>query len=214
MPISRALRGDEVHSEEVDVLLPAGKRLNLLVSASLSSIQPARSRELSPASSTSPPSKLLQRELEMRRREAEEASVRKTRFLAAVSHDIRTPANAINLMAEVIRRTAENPAMTSQIPELAHKLQANTRSMMELVSDLLDVARFDSGKMELLESEFSLGDLMGEECRQLLPLAQDKGLRLVVQPPAPRITSPYRPREARARAGNIIGNAIRVHGDR
>src|SRR5262249_44598485 len=129
------------------------------------------------------PLKQLQRELDLRRREAEEASVRKTRFLAAVSHDIRTPVNAISLLAEVIRRCGANPATAPGAPELVGRLQSNAQALVDLVTDVLDVARFDSGKVELQESEFSLGELVADECRHLEPLAREKGLELAVRPP-------------------------------
>ena len=62
-----------------------------------------------------------------------------------MSHDIRTPVNAINLMAEVIRRAADNPAVAAQIPHLVQRLQANALALVELVTDVLDISRFDSG---------------------------------------------------------------------
>src|SRR5262249_38551604 len=148
--------------------------------------------------------KSLVRELELRRREAEEASVRKTRFLAAVSHDIRTPVNAINLLAELIRRLIASPEMSDQIPELAERLQANALSLIEMVNDVLDIARFDTGKIEIQESEFSLGELIDDECRQLLPLAEDKGLGLSVEPPV----RPLRVRTDRVKLGRVIGNLV------
>src|SRR6185312_11347409 len=92
--------------------------------------------------------KELQRELDVRRREAEEASVRKTRFLAAVSHDIRTPANAISLLAELIRRSASNPTLAADVPELAQELHGSAISLVNLLSDVLDIARFDSDKVD------------------------------------------------------------------
>ena len=151
----------------------------------------------------------LQQELDRRRQEAEEASARKTRFLAAVSHDIRTPTNAINLMAEVIGRMAATPAMAGQIPEMARKLRANALSLMGLVSEVLDIARFDSGKVDLQESDFSLGDLIQHECRQLVPLAEEKHLALTIHPPA----QPVRVRTDRVKLlrvlNNLIGNAIK-----
>jgi signal transduction histidine kinase len=58
-------------------------------------------------------------ELSRRRHEAEEASGRKTRLLNAVSHDIRNPANTINLIAEVIRRSAEDPALVTNAAKVA-----------------------------------------------------------------------------------------------
>ena len=89
-----------------DLPLPDGRRLALLTSAA--PLYDAKGRNVSAVGAFVDITlqKMLQRELDLRRREAEEASVRKTRFLAAVSHDIRTPVNAINLMAEVIRRYA------------------------------------------------------------------------------------------------------------
>jgi two-component system capsular synthesis sensor histidine kinase RcsC len=86
--------------------------------------------------------KELQRAPDARRREAEEASVRRTRFLAAVAHDIRTPASAINLMAELIHRTAEDRPIAGQVPKLAAELRGSAATLVELVSDVLDVARF------------------------------------------------------------------------
>ena len=78
---------------------------------------------------------------------------RKTRFLAAVSHDIRTPANAISLLAELIRRTASNPAGRGGA-ELARGDAVQRLSLVNLLGDV-DVARFDSGRIEVQECEFS-----------------------------------------------------------
>ncbi len=209
LPLQRALRGDETYGDEFEVVFPTGKRLTLLSSAA--PIYDGRGRIVGAvwAFADITTQKHLQRELEVRRREAEEASVRKTRFLAAVSHDIRTPVNAINLMAEVIRRLAANPALAGQIPEMAQKLQANALSLVDLVSDVLDVTRFDSGKVELQESDFVLSDLINEECQQLLPLAQDKALQLLLRPPdRPIWLHTDRVKLGRI-LGNLIGNAIK-----
>src|SRR6185312_13635060 len=146
--------------------------------------------------------KELQRELDVRRREAEEASVRKTRFLAAVSHDIRTPANAISLLAELIRRTASNPAMAADVPNLAQELHGSAVSLVNLLSDVLDIARFDSDKVEMQESEFALNALLQDEQRQLQPLAREKGLTLEVIAPA----EPLVIRTDRIKLARVLGN--------
>jgi signal transduction histidine kinase len=209
LPLVRALHGEEISGEEYELLAPAGRRLTLLTSAA-----PILDRRGAIAGAVCAfaditVQKTLQRELDIRRREAEETSIRKTRFLAAVSHDIRTPANAINLMAEVIRRVAGNPQMAGQVPELAERLRANALSLVELVSDVLDIARYDSGKVELQETEFALADVINEEYRQLAPLAQDKGLELSVElPPQPIWLRTDRVKLGRC-LGNLIGNAIK-----
>jgi len=151
----------------------------------------------------------LQQELELRRRDAEEASIRKTRFLAAVSHDVRTPANAINLMAELIARASRDPSMASQLPQLASDLHANARSLVALVSDVLDLARFDSGRLDLQESSFAVCAMVQAEVRQLMPLANAKGLRLVAEPPPQPIWLRADRMKLVRVVGNLIGNAIK-----
>src|SRR5205085_2830908 len=175
-PLARAVRGERVYPHEMEVVLPMGKRLTVLSSAS--PIADAHGKIVGAVSSFADITALkqLQRELETRRREAEEASVRKTRFLAAASHDIRTPANAISLLAELLKRSADNPSMAPEIPQLADELRQSATSLVNLVSNVLDVTRFDTDKLELHESEFALSRLLEEEVRQVLPLAQAKNL--------------------------------------
>ena len=148
-------------------------------------------------------------ELDRRRREAEQASARKTRFLASASHDIRAPVNAINLMAEVIRRTADNPALVTQVPDMAQRLQANALSLVDLVSEILDIARFDSGQSALQISTFSLNDLAADECRLMLPLAQAKNLRLEFQAPSSAIWIRTDRVKLSRVLGNLLSNAIK-----
>jgi signal transduction histidine kinase len=122
-------------------------------------------------------------ELARRRHAAEEASGRKTQILNAVSHDIRNPANTINLMAEVIRRTAEDPSLVTQVPQMAKRLQSNAQSLVALVSEVLDVAQLDSGVVQLRESAFSLNEFVDTKRRDAAPLAEAKSLHLESETP-------------------------------
>jgi signal transduction histidine kinase/CheY-like chemotaxis protein len=209
-PLLRAvLQGERVEPEEVEVLFPGGRKLTLLVSCAPT--YDAQMRITGAVCGFVDISRLkaLEQELERRRREAEEASFRKSRFLAAVSHDIRTPANAIGLLAEIIRRSANNPAMVHEIPSLAIELEGSSRTLVDLVTDVLDITRFDSGKLELHETEFCLGSIMSEECRQLQSLAQQKALMFECEPPDPGIcVRADRVKLARV-LGNLIGNAVK-----
>jgi signal transduction histidine kinase len=148
-------------------------------------------------------------ELDSRRRAAEEVSHRKTRFLASVSHDIRSPINTISLMAEVLCRAADNPQLAIQVPDIAHRLQANALALADLVGDVLDLARFDAVEVELHLSEFSLSDLLADECARARPLAEAKNLWLKVEPPGDSV----RLRSDRLKlvriVGNLLGNAIK-----
>jgi two-component system, sensor histidine kinase len=148
-------------------------------------------------------------ELDRRRRDAEEAVRRKTRVLAAASHDLRTPVYAIRLMAEVVALAARAPSLATQVPDLVERLQANAGALDRLISDLLDVASIDLGRITVQESSFSLDDLLVEQCGNLLPLSDAKQLRLEVgasdQPTWLRTD-----REKLARVlSNLLGNAIK-----
>jgi two-component system sensor histidine kinase EvgS len=209
-PLSIAAReGVEVHGQELEVVFASGRRVALLTHAA-----PVRDAEGKPAGAVAgfvdiTPLKELQRELDARRREAEEASVRKTRFLAAVSHDIRTPANAISLLAELIRRTAATPALASEVPELAKELHGSAMSLVELLGDVLDLARYDSGRLEIQESEFALGELLDEEYRRFAPMAREKGLSLNLVTPAQTVRLRTDRIKLSRVIGNLVGNAIK-----
>jgi signal transduction histidine kinase len=204
-PAARAYNaGETVFGDELELLTPAGRRLNLLVGAA-----PVRDRQGNRVGAVSTfaditPLKALQRELDFRRREAEEASVRKSRFLAAVSHDIRTPANAISLLAELMQRTAATPALAGEVPEIASDLKRSAMTLVDLVSDVLDLTRFDSGRIDLHESEFSLGDMISEECRVLLPVAREKGLSFDCNSSLDNVIV----RTDRVKLSRILGNLI------
>jgi PAS domain S-box-containing protein len=208
-PVRRVLREQQDLRGEWELELPDGRRVNLLIHGS-----PIRTKDGAVIGAVAAfvditVQKELQRELDARRREAEEASVRKTRFLAAVSHDIRTPANAISLLAELIRRTSANPALVGEVPELAREMHESAMALVNLLGDVLDVARFDSGRIDVQESDVSLGELLGEEFRRMQPLAREKGLAMEFTAPA----EPIRVRADRIKlsrvVGNLLGNAIK-----
>jgi signal transduction histidine kinase len=148
-------------------------------------------------------------ELDARRRDAEEASMRKTRFLAALSHDIRTPANAIGLMAELIKRTSADPQAAQEIPQLAEELQTSSLGLVNLVGDVLDLTRLDSGAVELNPVKFDLGQWLLEECAKLQPLVEEKQLQFECRPP-PSVLCVRCDRIKLGRVlTNLVGNAIK-----
>jgi signal transduction histidine kinase len=147
--------------------------------------------------------------IEKERKEAEDASLSKSRFLAAVSHDIRTPANAISLLAELIRRSAQDPAQTGEIPEIAHELERCSASLVNFVSDVLDLTRLDLGRFELHESDFEFNQCLSDAFHQLQPLAGEKNLEFVCNP-FPTAVRLHADRIKLSRVlTNLMGNAIK-----
>ncbi len=205
MPLYRAvIGGEDVVNDECELVVADGRRFSLLISAS-----PMRGRDGAILGGASAfidvtPLKDLERELDRRRREAEEAALRKTRFLAAVSHDIRTPANAINLLAELIRRSAANAAMAHEIPSMAGELQSSATALVNLVTDVLDLARYDTGRVELHETEFDLASALREEVRQLSPVAAAKNLSLAFDSPV----GSMQVRTDRIKLGRVVSNLL------
>jgi signal transduction histidine kinase len=148
-------------------------------------------------------------ELDRLRQIAEEASSRKTQLLASVSHDIRTPLSTIDLIADLILRSADSPALAAQLPDMVRRLRRNTRSLADLVSALVDISSLDAGRISVRNSEFSLNELLLEECERLLPLAQAKGLQLATEPPpAPVWLLTDRIKLIRV-LSNLVSNAIK-----
>src|SRR5207237_8723786 len=76
--------------------------------------------------------------------------------------------------------SSDSPSMAAEIPQLADELRQSATALVALVSNVLDVTRFDTDKLELHETEFALNRLLEEEARQVLPLAQAKKLALEV----------------------------------
>ena len=162
----------------------------------------------------------LVEELENRRREAEEASLRKTRFLAAVSHDIRTPANAINLIAELMMNVTQSVAgknpddsSAAELPTMANDLRVSALSLVQLVSDVLDVTRYDYGKIEMQVSEFPLSALLAELIRQYRSDVQNKGLSLSSEESPGIVLRADRVKLARV-ISNLLGKRPQIHRSR
>lgn len=151
----------------------------------------------------------FQRELEDKRREAEDAARQKSRFLAAISHDVRTPANAISLLAELIQRSAADPKMAPEVPKLAKNLWDNARLLVDLVSDVLDLTRLDSGPAELNVSVFGVVELLQGEISQGQTLASPKGVPITGDFPEEEIQLATDRTKLSRIVANLLGNAVK-----
>lgn len=86
---------------------------------------------------------------------AESANHAKSMFLSNMSHDIRTPMNAIIGFSALLMRDAENPV---KVREYTRKVTASSHHLLSLINDVLDISKIESGKMVLNISEFELAD--------------------------------------------------------
>ncbi|MBV1909843.1 MAG: hybrid sensor histidine kinase/response regulator [Kangiellaceae bacterium] len=105
---------------------------------------------------------------------AELANHSKTRFLAAASHDVLQPLNAASLFSATLSEQVEN----EQQKQLTHRIQQSLTSAEQLLKDLIDISKLDSGHITSEMTGFSLDDLMKQLSREFEILAQEKNIKL------------------------------------
>ena len=108
--------------------------------------------------------------------EVARASRAKSEFLAHMSHEIRTPLSAIIGLAEVLGPRLQD-GQNRQFVDMIHE---SSRSLLVLIGDILDFARIESGRVEILPKEFPLRDLLHKLVDSYAPLAQQQGLPLTL----------------------------------
>ncbi len=95
----------------------------------------------------------------------------KTTFLSNMSHDIRTPMNAVLGFANLLAKEAENPA---KVKEYTKKITASGQHLLSLINDILDVSKIESGKVVLNFEPFTLNDLVSSVDAIIQPMAKAK----------------------------------------
>lgn len=115
---------------------------------------------------------LAREEAEAARQEAQDASRAKSSFLASISHEIRTPINAVLGMDTMILRESHE----DNIREYANDIQNAGQNLLSLINDILDFSKIESGKMEIKPVDYELASLLGNCYNMIQVRAMDKGL--------------------------------------
>jgi signal transduction histidine kinase/ligand-binding sensor domain-containing protein/CheY-like chemotaxis protein/HPt (histidine-containing phosphotransfer) domain-containing protein len=155
---------------------------------------------------------LRTRELVESNRQLAEAAEAKSNFLDRMSHELRTPMNGVVGMTELLSRT---PLSSTQM-RLTQTIRSSARVLLQIVNDLLDLSKIQSGKVQLEALPIDL-TLLLEECANLfMGTAAAKGIELIVCPAVPAdaslIGDPLRLRQILM---NLVGNAVKFtsHGE-
>jgi len=133
-------------------------------------------------------------QLLLEKQKVEEASLAKSEFLAKLSHDVRTPLTAIMGYAELLSMDPNaNPAQKQKGDTIAD----NANFISQLVSDLLDLSKIESGHSELLPMHFSIDDLIVPLKATFTPRSSAKNLTFNIE--TEKLTSPW-----------LVGDAVKV----
>ena len=148
-------------------------------------------------------------ELDRKITELQDLSQVQQQFVSDVSHELRTPLTTVRMAADVVYEQREDfDALAARSSELlSHELD----HFEELLTDLLEISRFDAGAAELSVEVADLSQIAAQELRAQRRLAENHGTRLVLDAPQPCVAE-VDPRRIRRVLRNLITNAIE-HGD-
>jgi signal transduction histidine kinase len=106
-----------------------------------------------------------------------EANRLKSEFLANVSHELRTPLNSILGFADLLKDSGAQDAKSTRYVQ---NILSSSRNLLDLINDLLDLAKIEAGRMEIRSEPLSLNDLFEGLTSVLKPLSEQKQLSLVI----------------------------------
>ena len=133
----------------------------------------------------------------------------KDEFLATMSHELRTPLNSILGFSEVLEQA---PGLEAKQKKWVGNIRNGGRDLKLLIDDILDLAKIESGKLEVAPGEVVLADLAERQCDALRPLAEKKGVELSVRvdPQLPALRQDGG--KLQQVLNNLLSNAIKFTG--
>ncbi len=143
--------------------------------------------------------------------ELQAASAAKSDFLAAMSHELRTPLNAIIGFSELLTEGGEEAGDPATVQGYAEHIHGSGLHLLELVNDVLDLARVEAGRLDLKPTDLELDALVRQTVATVRPLADEKHLTVAMElAPTKLEADPARVRQILL---NLLSNAIKFTAD-
>ncbi len=209
LPWAAAVRDNQAQRNQTLRLVDAAG-VNRTFIVNCSPVAGARGKARGALASFEDVTPLVEKEIELRKSKemADEANRAKSEFLARMSHEIRTPMNAILGFTDVLRRGYEDSE--AERLEFLNTIHSSGQHLLELINDILDLSKIESGKLEIELTRCSPNQIISEIVAVLGIRAQDKGIDLsfawVGPSPATVLTDPTRFRQVLT---NLVGNSIK-----
>ncbi len=143
------------------------------------------------------------------RDKAEAANIAKSTFLANMSHELRTPLNAIIGFADIMRQKMFGPLGAPRYDEYVQLIHDLGELLLDLISDVLDMAKIEAGKFELHMDRVDLRAVVQDCVRLLRERAQGGGVRLEIDIPAGELTLEGDRRALKQVLLNLLSNAVK-----
>jgi two-component system sensor histidine kinase RpfC len=120
---------------------------------------------------------VLAERIENAKKRADEANQAKGRFVANVSHEMRTPLNGVIAMADVLRETSLSEAQR----EIVETMTTSAQLLLAQIEDVLDLSKIEAGRVHIETRPFNLGRLLTSAVKVVVPQARYKGLEVQTQ---------------------------------
>lgn len=142
------------------------------------------------------------------REDAEQANQSKTHFLATLSHELRTPMNAVLGYTDLIADEVCGPITALQKDHLG-RVRASGKHLLGLIEELLGYARVEAGEATVRPERVMLAEVVDETLILVRPMAEKKGVRIRVESSAAGVELRTDPRKLRQVLLNVIANAVK-----
>jgi signal transduction histidine kinase len=140
---------------------------------------------------------------------AEQASRTKTQFLANMSHELRTPLNAIIGFSSMMLAEVKGPIVNTAYRGYVEDINQSGAHLLEVINDILDIARVEAGGMEVSEEVVAVDALLGFCATIVSQRAAERGVTVTIAPPEAALAVRADPRHLKQVLLNLLGNATK-----